>query len=103
MQKGGGEFWKWAFSDAATEELRSLIMTCWDPIGVSVFPEAADEYNAYLPMIFAALGSGRDAQWLQERLSEVRTDTMGLPPDPDADAEAARRILEWYGERRSEG
>jgi hypothetical protein len=91
------EFWDWAFADDVTEELRRLVMSCWDPIGVADFPEAADEYDGYLPRIFAVLWSGDEAL-LQERLSASRTE-MGLPPDPSADANTARRIFDWYRER----
>lgn len=37
------EFWDWAFADDVTEELRGLVMSCWDPIGVADSSEAADE------------------------------------------------------------
>jgi len=74
-------------------------MSCWDPIGVADAPQAADEYDGYLPMIFGILGSGDEAR-LQERLSATRTEAMSLPPDPAADEDAARRIFEWYRKRR---
>jgi hypothetical protein len=29
-------------------ELRELLMRSWDPIGVSGWPDAADEYDSYM-------------------------------------------------------
>jgi hypothetical protein len=92
------EFWDWAFADDVTEELRGLVMSCWDPIGVADSSEAAGEYDGYLPTIFAVLWGGDEVR-LQARLSAHRAE-MGLPPDPAADANAAGRIFDWYQERR---
>src|SRR5438046_893952 len=95
----GRQFWAWA--KQTSEELRRVVMSCWDPIGVADLPQAADEYDAYLPMILAVLRDGEESG-LKERLSATRTQAMGLPPDPVADENAARRIFEWYREQRAE-
>ena len=38
--------------------IRTVLMEHWDPIGVSEMPEAADEYDSYIPNIKALLRAG---------------------------------------------
>ncbi|GAG09005.1 unnamed protein product, partial [marine sediment metagenome] len=37
--------------DALHLEIRQLLWKEWDPIGVNQFPEASDEYDAYVPEV----------------------------------------------------
>jgi len=37
--------------------LRELLMESWDPIGVAHIPEAADEYDSYVPKVGSLLES----------------------------------------------
>jgi hypothetical protein len=48
------EWWK----RRGETELRALLMTEWDPIGIAQFPEAADEYDNYLGPIASRLSRG---------------------------------------------
>jgi len=67
----------------------------WDPIGVSNYPEARDEYHAYLPRVFAILNSNADEDELVEYLRRVTTEQMGLTPNGEHDRTIARILLEW--------
>jgi hypothetical protein len=71
-------------------------MQFWDPIGVADTPEAAGEYDGYLAMIESMLKNGHDEAQLATSLALVRTQSMGLGPNPQADDEAARRLVEWH-------
>jgi hypothetical protein len=85
------------------EQLRELVMTTWDPIGVHL-PENGpeeralywNEYDDYLPTIRARLDAGEDIDWLVSNLTHIRTELMGLSPRPDLDQAAARAIVDWH-------
>ena len=67
----------------------------WDPIGVSEFPQARDEYHSYLPRVFALLRSNADEDELVEYLTKMATEQMGLTPDREHNRTIARILLEW--------
>jgi hypothetical protein len=72
-------------------------MAYWDPIGVAGVPEAADEYDAYLPAIWRELRDG-SKESLSSYLHDV-TLHMGLPVSRDREREAAERLGRWWTER----
>jgi hypothetical protein len=66
----------------------------WDPIGVMVgegSPE--DEYDSYAPHIVSLVQNGASLNELTTHLGQVRTETMGLPANPEADGKAAAEII----------
>jgi hypothetical protein len=89
------------------EELRSLVMTRWDPIGVHVARNGPDErahywneYDSYLPIIVAHLDRGDGVEWLTDYLADLRTKDMGLPPHLERDAVVASAIVAWHAAAR---
>ncbi len=50
----------------------------WDPIGVSDIPEAADEYDSYIPHIYSQLIHHNSEEEIFENLWKIETDNMGL-------------------------
>lgn len=50
----------------------------WDPIGVSDFPEARDEYDGYLQEITRLLMNGAGKEEVAKRLTFISTATMGM-------------------------
>jgi hypothetical protein len=70
-------------------------MEKWDPIGVADFPEAADEYDAYLGRIAKRQRDGLSTEELGQFLTSL-TAYMGLESRPDADLTAAREMQAWY-------
>ena len=72
----------------------------WDPIGVMPGPGSADgpldEYDAYAPGIVSLLRGGANADALEEYLTEVRTQRMGLPRALGADRAVASEIADWW-------
>jgi hypothetical protein len=64
----------------------------WDPIGVSDAPEARDEYESYLPRVFA-LVKASDRVALIAYLNDILGERMGLRPDSEASVRAADFML----------
>jgi hypothetical protein len=58
--------------------LKDILLHDWDPIGVSDFPEASDEYDGYLGSIFLSIKDGATEQELAIHLSEIEANQMGL-------------------------
>jgi hypothetical protein len=92
-----------AWWDARGEEqLRELLFWRWDPLGVdTAFPATWDEYDAYAPRIVAVLRAGGDRVAVAAELAAIARDVMGLPA-PRAAEDAARAIVDWYGESTGE-
>jgi hypothetical protein len=59
-------------------EIRRVLMTAWDPIGVRDEPNAQDEYDGYLGGVFALLTSGASDDQINEHLLRIVTDRMEL-------------------------
>jgi hypothetical protein len=59
-------------------EIRRVLMSVWDPIGVKDEPACADEYDFYIGGIFGRLTRGADDNELAEYLAEIVTNRMGL-------------------------
>jgi hypothetical protein len=55
------EDWHRWWKTSGARELRMLLMTYWDPIGVKGIPEASDEYDSYLGPLAKKLREGADA------------------------------------------
>ncbi len=70
-------------------QIRSILMTKWDPIGVSDVAEAADEYDRYIGFIYGLLTRDASEREIADYLKWVEVDQMGLankdgspfPPD----------------------
>lgn len=69
----------------------------WDPIGVSGSPEARDEYQGYLPRVFAFV-TGNQRDELVAYLCDLSEHRMGFARLEDAARSAADfmfRCREW--------
>jgi hypothetical protein len=74
------------------EELRLILWAAWDPIG----GVPRDEYENYAPRIASLLRRGAEPDEVAAMLGEIRTETIGLPPDPQSDLVVAEKIRDWY-------
>jgi hypothetical protein len=88
--------WHRWWKTGGESDLRSLLMDCWDPIGVTETPEAKDEYDGYAGQLGTMLRNGADARAVAEYLSEVQTDRMGLPASSDELGDVGDRVTTWY-------
>jgi hypothetical protein len=71
-------------------------MAEWDAIGVRGTPQGRNEYDSYLGLVADRLRTGSPAERIADLLAEIRTETMGMPPAPEADLRTARTLLAWY-------
>ena len=63
--------------------IRAVLLTQWDPIGVSQHPEAQDEYDSYVPGVYRLLASREvDRGSLFFHLWQIETERMGLSETP---------------------
>jgi hypothetical protein len=67
----------------------------WDPIGVCLEPNARDEYDTYVPRVYALLQDGADAAAIVSYLDSVATDRMGLGPNAAQSLVVAQCLLAW--------
>lgn len=78
----GPEAWLQWWNEIGKRELRCILMTAWDPIGVSDTPEAWDEYDSYLPGVAYRLRDAPDTDAAAEAaaayLGHVESDFMGI-------------------------
>lgn len=61
---------------------------------------AENRYALYALDVYGLLRDGEDDRRLASYLGRAHTTEMGLPPDPDADQETARQLVQWW-ERQS--
>ncbi len=64
------------------EEIRRVLMECWDPIGVQGIPEAADEYDSYVGGVYRLLASHATAEEIAKHLWDIEVYRMGLASRP---------------------
>lgn len=76
------------------QRLDEVIHYIWDPIGISHFPEARDEYHTYLPEIYARLKVG-EKDSIVEYMKWVVTDSMGMVFNRERAEQVADILLHW--------
>ena len=70
------------------------ILRQWDPIGVlSVEGGSEDEYDSYAPHIVSMVQNSCSVAQLSAYLSQLRTETMGVPNHEESDRRAAEKII----------
>lgn len=74
------------------ENVRQVLMSDWDPIGIRDVSEARDEYDDYARQIVRRLAAGASTAELCKRLLEIETAAMGLPGNRERANEAARKL-----------
>jgi hypothetical protein len=76
-------------------EIRRILLTVWDPIGVADVPECADEYDCCLGGVYELLTSNADDDRIENYLWKQATEHMGLSRSKESmkpTVEALRRI-----------
>jgi hypothetical protein len=79
-------------------KIRDALLAEWDPIGVSGFPEAKNEYDGYVGVLFQVLVSGGTEDDVFRLLWEIETETMGLTGDQEATRRFAKRLVAFTNE-----
>jgi hypothetical protein len=94
------EWCRW-YKRRGAGRLRHILMQTWDPIGVSGWPSARDEYDNYVPGVAEKLHTQAEVSDLADFLESIRTKTMGLQIDRSADMATAGRLSAWYTKEMS--
>jgi len=74
------------------EDVRVILLSDWDPVGIREDPEARDEYDAYARQIAERLRAGASVDELSRLLLDIETIDMGLTGNTDRAAGAARKL-----------
>jgi hypothetical protein len=70
-----------------------ILWNDWDPIGISSFSNARDEYDAYVIPICRLLAAGPDQAAIYHELVHLAQDIIGLDTvDADSTGKAARKL-----------
>jgi len=78
---------------ALYKRIDEILYKDWDPIGVSDLDSALDEYHGYLPQVFKRALSSDDPKVIEEYLTWVTVDRMGMSPTSEHDAKVANLII----------
>ena len=73
----------------------------WDPIGVAGEPMARDEYDSYLPQVFAMLLEAKDRGSLSGYLVRIEEERMELKSSVQKAEEVADILLDWCATLRA--
>jgi hypothetical protein len=73
--------------------IRQVLLHEWEPIGVGDIPQAEDEYDSYVPAIYALLVRRESRYKLIDYLWSVETVAMGLCGNRRRTEEVADRLL----------
>jgi hypothetical protein len=76
-------------------QMRGVLLSTWDPIGVKDSPEAQDEYDSYIGPLYDLLASGAPDSALLDYLYWAAHEHMGLGAsrkDMQETVDALRRI-----------
>ena len=76
------------------QRLDEVIHYIWDPIGISHYPEARNEYCTYVPEIYARVKIGKK-QSIVEYLEWVVSDQMGSVFNRDKAQQVVEIMLKW--------
>ncbi len=74
-------------------QIRRVLLTVWDPIGVKDEPNAQDEYDGYVGEIYGLLVQKATDQEMTNRLLYVVQETMGLDTAKAEDMQPTVRAL----------
>jgi len=59
-------------------EIQTILLKEWDPIGIQEIPEAQDEYDSYVISIYQLIDSQKSESKLFDYLWWIETEHMGL-------------------------
>jgi len=75
------------------DDIRSILLRDWDPLGVGNNPKLSDEYDSCIPVIYRMIQGGTTAQEIQQYLIAV-DEKWGGSPNIEGAKLAAARLME---------
>jgi hypothetical protein len=99
--------WPIWWEQRGADGIRRILMSYWDPVGVSNMPQAADEYDTYGRVVGLMLLRRMTAPAIAGYLRQVRTYYMLLGPGViggeegeerarDREREVVETLIAWY-------
>jgi hypothetical protein len=76
------------------KRIDEILFYKWDPIGISDSDWARDEYQSYLPRVFAHAMDSKSPEPIAKFLGVVTTENMGLSSAASHDQKIAKLIME---------
>jgi len=76
------------------KRIDEILFYKWDPIGISDGDWARNEYQSYLPRVFADALQNNSPEPIAKYLGVVSTESMGLSAAPEHDMKIAKMIIE---------
>ncbi|BDU18142.1 hypothetical protein LA521A_33430 [Lysobacter auxotrophicus] len=67
----------------------------WDPCQAAQVPQARDEYESYVPQVYAALAAGASAGALAKLLAEIERSPIGSGGSAESNQEVGDLLVEW--------
>ena len=92
--------WYTWWKHSGTRELREILMSEWDPIGVADISEAQDEYDTYVGQIAERLRKGESGDEIGEYLiwAEGRMGLSATDAARERDRELGARLVSWHSD-----
>ncbi|MCI0636011.1 MAG: hypothetical protein L0206_19160 [Actinobacteria bacterium] len=88
--------WRRWWRERGEDELRTLLMTVWNPIGVKDDLLAADEYDSYILPLAGKLRERASAEDIAPFLDDAEVHITGN--EPPRNAAVADQIVQWYAD-----
>ena len=93
--------WHRWWDASGSSELRTILLTQWDPLLVGDAAQAQDEYDGYLGELGDLLREGTTSGELRDYLASCEK-RMGFIPQPEELTPVAGHIAEWYASANPE-
>lgn len=77
-------------------EIKKVLSTVWDPIGIVDVSAASDEYDRYVVGVMRALLQKASVEALSKHLLKIEREDMGLSGNESKALLAANRLRELY-------
>jgi hypothetical protein len=92
QRRTGEGFAKW-WKQRGRDDLTLVLWSGWNPIGFEV---PLDEYDNYSDRLVSLLGRDPTVAEIAAELGQIRTETIGMPPDASRDEIAANALKWWH-------
>ncbi len=74
-------------------DIRRVLLSVWDPIGIKNEKNAQDEYDSYIGGVYQLLLSGASDEQIADHLWQIVTERMGLSAARKADMAVTVKAL----------
>lgn len=80
-------------NEDVVRNIRTVLLTDWDPLIAGENPHLPDEYDNYIPGNIQLLESHCTAEQLERHLAWIEREDMGLPQLSQGISQAAKNLL----------